>query len=72
MKKEMENKEEHDVKKGSYIQSGRFEPRKKIQSSDTVKNMATVSEGESGNMNQDRDQTHSRIKPFINMYDPFG
>lgn len=65
MKNELDKTEEREVKNGSYIQSGNFDPRKK-------RNSAGKTEAKENEPISDQDENPSRIKPFINMYDPFG
>lgn len=65
MKNEVEKTEEREVNNGSYIQSGRLDPRKKT-------NSAGKTEAKETEPIFDQDESPSRIKPFINMYDPFG
>jgi hypothetical protein len=67
MKNEFDKKD-REVEKGSYIQGGRFEPRKKLHTSDLNESHKDASTTDQ----QDQDETPSRIKAFINMYDPFG
>lgn len=68
MKNEFD-KTDREIEKGCYIQGGeKFESRKKIYTSN-------IDESQKDKMTtdrQDQDETPSRIKAFINMYDPFG